>query len=474
MSATQQFRLPDVGEGLTEAEVVGWRVQPGDSVDVNDIVVEIETAKSIVELPVPFAGTVAELLVGVGETVAVGTPLISVSTAGGEVEPELSGAAAGDRTAVLVGYGPRTAGTRRRPRKAAIVPSGTSPAVAQQAVQSAFSTDDQPSLATPAVENAEPAVPNGLEQASLPDRPGGRRVLAKPPVRKLAKDLGVDLRAVRPSGADHIVTRADVEAHARSLGTPPVQHAPPGLPVQPVQPDSPAAAGAETRVAVRGVRKATAQAMVASAFTAPHVTEWVELDATRTVRLVRSLKATREFADVKLSPMLVVAKAVCLAARRTPELNASWDEAAQEIVLRQDVNLGIAVASPRGLLVPNVKAAQQLTLRQLADALSALTATAREGRTQPSDMTGGSFTLTNVGVFGIDSGTPILNPGESGILAMGAIRRKPWVVAGEVRPRCVTTLAVSFDHRVADGEQGSRFLADVAAIVHEPAQALLY
>jgi pyruvate dehydrogenase E2 component (dihydrolipoamide acetyltransferase) len=293
-------------------------------------------------------------------------------------------------------------------------------------------------------------------------------VLAKPPVRKLAKDLGVDLRAVRPSGADQIVTRADVEAHARSLGTPAAS------PVLSAQPVSQPAAGAETRVAVRGVRKATAQAMVASAFTAPHVTEWVELDATRTMRLVRSLRDSREFAGVKLSPMLVVAKAVCLAARRTPELNASWDEAAQEIVLRRDVNLGVAVATPRGLLVPNVKGAQQLTLRELADALAALTATARDGRTQPADMTGGSFTLTNVGVFGIDAGTPILNPGESGILAMGAIRRKPWVVAGEVRPRWVTTLAVSFDHRVADGEQGSRFLADVAAIVRDPAQALLY
>jgi pyruvate dehydrogenase E2 component (dihydrolipoamide acetyltransferase) len=218
----------------------------------------------------------------------------------------------------------------------------------------------------------------------------------------------------------------------------------------------------------------TAQAMVSSAFTAPHVTEWVTLDVTRTMRFVKRLRQQREFRDVKVSPLLVIAKAVCLAVRRTPEVNATWDEAAGEIVLKHYVNLGIAAATPRGLVVPNVKNADQLSLRELADALGELVAIARSGKTQPAEMAGGTFTITNVGVFGVDSGTPILNPGETGILAVGAIRKQPWVVGNRIRPRDVTTLALSFDHRVVDGEQGSRFLADVAELLKDPASALLY
>ncbi|MDQ3484307.1 MAG: 2-oxo acid dehydrogenase subunit E2, partial [Actinomycetota bacterium] len=225
---------------------------------------------------------------------------------------------------------------------------------------------------------------------------------------------------------------------------------------------------------VKGVRKMTAQAMVTSAFTAPHVTEWITLDATRTMRMVQRLRADRQFRDVKMSPLLIVSRAVCLAMRRTPELNASWDEAAQEIVLKSHVHLGIAAATPRGLMVPNIKYADQRSAYELAAAIGELTATAREGKTQPPDMSGGTFTITNVGVFGVDAGTPILNPGESGILCMGAIRKQPWVVGNKIRPRWVTTLALSFDHRVVDGEQGSRFLADVASIVRDPGSALLF
>ena len=285
-------------------------------------------------------------------------------------------------------------------------------------------------------------------------------MLAKPPVRKLAKDLGVDLAKVTPSGDDGVVTRGDVEGYAAGGAA--------------AAPGSQQQVGGETRIAVKGVRKMTAQAMVSSAFTAPHVTEWVTLDVTRTMRLVRRLREQREFSGVKVSPLLVVAKAVCLAVRRTPELNASWDEQAQEIVLKHDVNLGIAAATPRGLVVPNVKGADRMGLRELADALAALTATAREGRTQPEEMSGGTFTITNVGVFGVDAGTPILNPGETGILCIGAIDKRPWVLGNRVKPRWVTTLALSFDHRVVDGEQGSRFLADVAALLRDPASALAF
>ena len=470
MSSPKQFRLPDVGEGLTEAEIITWRVKPGDTVKVNDIVVEIETAKSLVELPSPYAGTVTDLLVGEGETVLVGTPIITVSDGladsptdspvetppeEGAVEPGLiGGPAPGGRTSVLVGYGPKSTEAKRRPRKAAAVPTGVSPATAQRGLQAAFSTAADPPRPELDLEQAEPAMPQ-VGHVSARRSPVGAP-LAKPPIRKLAKDLGVDLGSVRASGAGGIVTRADVEAHAGD-----------GRPAR-------TASSGETRVPVKGVRKMTAQAMVASAFTAPHVTEWVTIDATRTMRLVERLKGDREFADVKVSPLLVVAKAVCLAVRRTPEVNASWDDAAQEIVLKHDVNLGIAAATPRGLVVPNVKGADQMTLPELAWALGELSETAREGRTQPEQMAGGTFTITNVGVFGVDAGTPILNPGETGILALGAITRRPWVVGNKIRPRWVTTLALSFDHRVVDGAQGSRFLADVARLVNDPAQALLH
>lgn len=439
------FTLPDVGEGLTEAEVVTWRVAEGDVVKVNDVLVDIETAKSIVELPSPFAGTVTGLLVGEGETVPVGTPIITIGSAlpaepvEAPAETALPAELVEARQPVLVGYGPRSGATTRRRRKNALSTS------------SRTTVPPQPESAPP-VELVET-----LRQAQ---GAGSVRVLAKPPVRKLAKDLGVDLASVPAVGP--IVTRAEVEAFARGAQR---QTAPSAAP--PVDGD--------VRVPVKGVRKATAEAMVASAFTAPHVTEWVTVDVSRTVELVDRLKADRRFADVKVTPTLLVARAVCLALRRTPELNASWDEAAQEIVLRAGVNLGVAAATDRGLVVPVVTGADRMSLADLGAALGELTRTAREGRTQPAQMSGGTFTLTNVGVFGVDGGTPILNPGQSGILAVGAIARRPWVDEHDaVVPRWVTTLSVSFDHRVADGEQGSRFLADVAAMLHDPALALTF
>jgi pyruvate dehydrogenase E2 component (dihydrolipoamide acetyltransferase) len=300
-------------------------------------------------------------------------------------------------------------------------------------------------------------------------------------VRKLAKDRGIDLRAVTPTGPGGVITRADVEGHrlGGALDGPAQGHpgqattdSDAGPQAGPLQ-GSRSGGGQDIRIPVRGVRKMTAEAMVASAFTAPHVTEWITVDVTRTVKLVDRIRGHRDFRDVKVSPLLLVAKAVCLALAKHATLNASFDEAAQEIVLKGRVNLGIAAATPRGLIVPNIRDADQLSLRELADAFSHLTATARAGRTAPAEMSGGTFTITNVGVFGVDAGTPILNPGQSGILAVGAINRRPWVVGKRIRPRHVTTLALSFDHRVVDGEQGSRFLADVAAILEDPGHALL-
>jgi pyruvate dehydrogenase E2 component (dihydrolipoamide acetyltransferase) len=470
----QSFRLPDVGEGLTEAEIVTWKVKPGDTVKVNDIVVEIETAKSLVELPSPYAGVVDELLVPEGQTVDVGTPIISVRTdasAGtapaaaaeppgaapgatdvtdapdeGGVEPGLiGGPAPGGRTSVLVGYGPRVTEAKRRPRKD----------VATQAMSASDHNVSDPGVTL----LAEPEVPEVAEDESAAP---AAKPLAKPPVRALAKQLGVDLTTVPGTGPQGSVTRDDLQSFAERAEAP----------SRPAATRSPGER--ETRTPIKGVRKMTAQAMVASAFTAPHVTEFVTVDVTRTMRLVDRLKADREFAGVKVSPLLVVAKALLLAVQRNPEINASWDESAQEIVVKHYVNLGIAAATPRGLVVPNIKDADAMSLVELAEALGALTATAREGRTPPQDMAGGTLTITNVGVFGVDTGTPILNPGEAAILAFGAVRQQPWVHRGKVRPRSVTTLALSFDHRLVDGELGSRFLSDVARILEHPAQALVW
>jgi 2-oxoisovalerate dehydrogenase E2 component (dihydrolipoyl transacylase) len=470
----RQFKLPDVGEGLTEAEIVSWKVKAGDSIRVNDVVVEIETAKSLVELPSPYAGVVAELHAQEGDTVEVGTPIITVDVAasgagaasgpaGGSVvtpddeqsglpadlvpaierpaddqavEPGLiGGPAPGGRTSVLVGYGPRSVEARRRPRKTA-----------------------PPVVETPA--EPEPETAPEPESTAEPERmvAGKVAVLAKPPVRKLAKDLGVDLTTVSPSGPGGTITRSDVEAAAG-------RHAPAAV----------AAAGPdETRIPIRGVRKMTAQAMVQSAFTAPHVTEWVTIDVTRSMELAARLGAMRETQQLRISPLLLVAKALLLAVRRHPEINASWDDAAQEIVVKHRVNLGIAAATPRGLVVPNIKAADRMTLPELAEALDHLVETARAGKTPPADMQGGTITITNVGVFGVDSGTPILNPGEAAILALGAIRELPWVVDGQVVPRQVTQLALSFDHRLVDGELGSRFLMDIARLLEAPDLALVW
>ncbi|MGW1341731.1 dihydrolipoamide acetyltransferase family protein [Kribbella sp. NPDC002412] len=493
----QQFRLPDVGEGLVEAEIVSWKVKPGDTVKLNDTVVEIETAKSLVELPVPFAGTVTELLVPEGETVPVGTPIIAVQTESEVLtedlvptipdEPEagkIGGEAPGGRTAVLVGYGPRTTEAKRRPRKGA---AGSAPAAGEAAAPSvgaqpgiapgAVATSAVGAASAPALQPAAAAA-TGAQAPAAPSAPpvaggngvtGSVHVLAKPPVRKLAKDLGIDLATVTASGPGGIITRADVEAYASGA-----QAAEPAAAVAPVEAAPVVSGQGDTRVPIKGVQKVMAQAMVASAFTAPHVTEWITVDVSETMALVERLKGDKAFRDLKVSPLLVVAKAVTLAARRTPIVNAAWDEQAQEIVYKGSMNLGIAAATPRGLIVPNIKSADSLTLPDLCRALNDLVATAREGKTQPADQAGGSFTITNVGVFGVDAGTPIINPGEAAILAFGAVRKQPWVVDDEIVPRWITTLALSFDHRMIDGEKGSTFLADVAGILEDPARALMF
>ena len=465
----QTFLLPDVGEGLTEAEIVSWRVGPGDAVAVNDVLVEIETAKSLVELPSPFSGVVGDLLAAEGDTVEVGAAIITIAGTDAAAPPAVAGrsehgeqheAPAGGEGAVLVGYGSAGAVQSRRRRSAGGGSAG------------AGSAGSGPAGAGPAASGSSTV------KASV-------GVIAKPPIRKLARDLGVDLGDVTPSGSSGEVTRDDVVKRAsqasvfRNIETPewsPVREE--TIPAAPAAASVPRPIDAdrEESIPVRGVRKATASAMTTSAYSAPHVSVWTDVDASRTMELVKRLKASPDFADIKVSPLLIMARAVIWAVRRTPMVNAAWVDDAEgggaQIRVRHYVNLGIAAATPRGLLVPNVKDAQNLSMRDLARALERLTRTARDGKTTPADQSGGTITITNIGVFGMDAGTPIINPGEVGIVALGTIRQKPWVVDGEVRPRWVTTVSGSFDHRVVDGDGVSRFIADIASILEEPALLL--
>lgn len=452
-TSVNEFRLPDVGEGLTEAELVSWHVQVGDEIKVNDIVCDIETAKSVVELPSPYAGSVLALLVPEGETVEVGTPIIRVGDAAASTDAAGAAGAVDAAAAPEAGAGGASATSAEAP-------------VADPAdgVETALQVD--PLVEPTAAPEADPAeveqpltlVGSGPKEAAVSRR---RRVLAKPTARAAAREQGVDLADVTPARADGVITTDDLAGRHTSPAS-----------------DGAAAydvpRGRERREPIKGVRKQMGQAMVRSAFTAPHVTEWVTVDVTAAMELVARLKRMPELRDLRINPLVVVARACLAAMRRTPIINSFWDEEAQEVVFKEYVNLGIAAATPRGLVVPNIKDADRLSLGELATALDRLVAIAREGKTPPPDLSGGTFTITNVGSFGVDSGTPIINPGESAILCFGAIKRRPWVVEDQIVARDVCTLSLSFDHRHVDGEAGSRYLADVARILEDPATALLF
>ncbi|MGO4690439.1 dihydrolipoamide acetyltransferase family protein [Glaciibacter sp. 2TAF33] len=483
--SVSKFTLPDVGEGLTEAEIVQWKVAPGDTVTINQVLVEIETAKSLVELPSPFVGVVGEILIPEGTTVDVGTPIITITT--DAAAPARIGTEATPPDA-------RPAGAHGSADTAADISAVTAvTADVAAATADAKGTISVDGSAIPAAMDGARAMLVGRGSAStMPTRrrrhsgppvahesmspPPARQapnahpfpvpvlaasagqVLAKPPIRKLAKDLGVDLGIVTPTGPIGDVTRDDVLREATQVSV-----------FRNIQtPEWPEVR--EERIPVKGVRKVIAQAMVSSAFTAPHVSLFVDVDATRTMEFVKRLKTSTDFAGVKVSPLLIMAKAMIWAVRRNPTVNSTFTD--EEIIVRHYVNLGIAAATPRGLIVPNIKEAQDMSLLELARALETLTITARDGKTSPAEMSNGTITITNIGVFGMDTGTPILNSGEAGIVALGTIKQKPWVVDGEVRARLVTTIGASFDHRVVDGDVASRFLADVASIIEEPALLL--
>jgi 2-oxoisovalerate dehydrogenase E2 component (dihydrolipoyl transacylase) len=521
MPELKQFKLPDVGEGLTEAEIVKWHVRPGDPITVNQIIVEIETAKAVVELPSPYQGVVSALLVPEGATTDVGTPIISVqvgdaaggsgpSGAGpsesgpsgsgpsgsgpsgsgvspggrdpggrvpggtappqvstvpdvissppveGAVEPGIHGSPApkAERQAVLVGYGVKLGAATRRPRKA--VPTQAAHAVPQPVAPAA-----------PPVLPARPIMPaNGM--------PGRIPVLAKPPVRKLAKDLGVDLTLLTGTCPAGSITRDDVHAAASSPALGGLQAASAAPVAVAVAVAHPQQGPREERIAIRGVRKHTAAAVASSAFTAPHVSEFLQIDMTETMMATTRLRSLPDFDGLRVSPLLLVAKALLIAAARHPMINSSWDEAAQEIVVKRYVNLGIAASTARGLVVPNIKDAQALSLPELARAINDLADAARAGKTTVADMQGGTITITNVGIFGVDAGTPILTPGEAGILAFGQVRDAPWVHEGQLAIRQVCTLSLSFDHRIIDGDLGSAVLRDVGAMLTDPLRMLAW
>ena len=509
MSELKQFKLPDVGEGLTEADIVKWLVHPGDAISINQIIVEIETAKALVELPSPYDGVVQELLVPEGETADVGTPIITVNVqaeagvdgapqaapadtapadtapadtapAGAEspassspsqsappteissppeegaVEPGVYGSPAPkeERQAVLVGYGVKLGATKRRARKSGRAAQGVP--------------------ASGVAEPARPSAPNGAAEMQ------GQRisVLAKPPVRKLAKDLGVDLSTLSGSGPSGSITRDDIQAAADA--TPAADQTAAAAPgtegtgLTRVAAMRLAALPREERIAIRGVRKHTAAAMTSSAFTAPHVSEFLQIDMTETMAATARLKSLPEFEGIRVSPLLLVAKALLIAADRHPMINSSWDEAAQEIVIKHYVNLGIAAATDRGLMVPSVKDAHALSLPGLAQAINELAETARSGRSTPADLRGGTITITNVGVFGVDTGTPIITPGEAAILAFGQVKDAPWVIDGQLAVRKVCTLSLSFDHRIVDGDTGSAVLREVGAMLTDPLRMLAW
>jgi 2-oxoisovalerate dehydrogenase E2 component (dihydrolipoyl transacylase) len=501
MTQRREFRLPDVGEGLTEADIVAWRVKPGDTVQINQIIVDIETAKAVVELPCPFEGTVAGLLAAEGDTVDVGTPIIAVDVTGeaateapdrgGSADPGGRPPGPPDRRSAPSGGEPPRSGTAPASPavdRAAIAAEGPRPAADDLLPPLPAEAADQPAPAPPQEERQAVLVGYGVKASATTRRQrktpaadersaeevsagaapavngGGRpaTVLAKPPVRKLARDLGVDLAGLAGTGPAGSITRDDVQRAAG--GQPGAAAAAPAL----------ALAGREERIPVRGVRKHTAAAVAASAFTAPHVTEFLQVEVGATMDAVTRLRELPEFAGVRVSPLLMVARALLIAVKRHPMINSTWDEGAQEIVVKHYVNLGIAAATERGLIVPNIKDAGTLSLPDLARALAGLAEVARAGKSAPADLTGGTITITNVGVFGVDAGTPILTPPEAAILAFGQVKDAPWVVDGQLAVRQVTTLSLSFDHRIVDGALGSAVLRDVGAMLHDPARMLAW
>ncbi len=452
------FLLPDVGEGLVEAEIVTWKVNVGDVVTLNQPLVDIETAKATVELPSPYAGTIVTLHGRPGDIIEVHKALITfdVGASGGAAQataeqqpPTNEGSVGEGREAVLIGYGVANedAVVTRKHRRHGATP-------------------------------ATPRVPAPLA-APLVTTVTGLAPRSTPPVRLYAKQHGVDVETLRGTGRDGLITRNDVE---QALSGVPSEPARVSVPITGPTTSSRfvgrelaswATGPKEERIAVKGVLRSMAEAMVQSAFTQPRAAVWVRVDATRTMELLASIKQRPNLAGVRLSPLTIVALALCDAARHYPGINSSFDATANEVIVRRTVNLGIAAATPRGLIVPNLKGADQLDLVGMAEALTVLVEKARQGTTTPGEMIGTTLSITNVGPFGVDAAIPILPPGTGAILAVGQIAKAPWVVDDEVVVRQVVELAMAFDHRMVDGAMASAVLAHIGRFLHDPAAAII-
>jgi 2-oxoisovalerate dehydrogenase E2 component (dihydrolipoyl transacylase) len=422
------FLLPDLGEGLAEAEIIAWHVAVGDQVTIDQPVVEVETAKAAVEVPVPFAGTVARLHATPGSMVAVGQPLISVDPAVPPPAEESSGN-------VLIGYGtPAATGARRR-----------------RANRAGPHRSPGPARVSP-----EPARVS----------PGPARVIS-PLVRKLARDAGLDLAAVRGTGPSGIIRRCDIEqaAQAGAAGTPIKTD------TAPATADSIAASATETgetRIPLRGVRRAVADKLTRSRREIPEATVWVDVDATEFLA-ARAVLNTRA-PDRPVSLVALLGRFTVLALRRYPELNAHID--GDEIVIPGHVHLGFAAQTDRGLVVPVVRDAHRLSTRDLAAALTSRTAAARAGELRPAELTGGTITINNYGVFGVDGSAAIINHPEVAIVGLGRIIDRPWAVDGQLAVRKISELTLSFDHRVCDGGTAGGFLRTLADYIEQPVSAL--
>ncbi|MBO0854572.1 MAG: 2-oxo acid dehydrogenase subunit E2 [Nocardia sp.] len=464
-----EFRLPDLGEGLTEAELISWSIAVGDAVELNQPIAEVETAKAQVELPCPFAGEVVELLARPGDTVAVGAPLIRVRVESAPASAADAPHPADGRNSVLVGYGPGSETTSRRRRPPST--NGTADNSANGTANSANGTA-----------NGSGGSANGT---APPDPTGGEfggRSPATPAARQLARQLGLNIAFIAGSGPGGAVTVEDVRQSV-PVSQPPrraraedadadVPRSATTPPVPTMRPDHgltyPAPSARETRTPVGGVRKRIAAAMSASARTIPQASAFVTTDFTASIELLDHLRDTESFAGMSLTPLALVAKAALVALAEFPDINSVWDEENKQIITKHYVNLGIAVATERGLLVPNIKEAQSLSLRDLCREIGWLADVARSGSATPTELRGGTFTITNVGVFGVDSGIPLVNPGEGAIVCLGSIRKRPWVFRDETAVRWITQLGISFDHRMIDGELGARYLSTVSALLEDP------
>lgn len=446
-----EYNMPDPGEGLTEADIVEWHVKVGDQVKVNDNLLDIETAKSLVELPSPFAGKVTKIYAEAGATVAVGAPIVFIDDGTGPA-PEHDGGASAQGAEPGAQSSPAQASSAQSSSNQSGPAQSSAPAPAAQG----------PAKAAPAA--ARPDADEASAQRDLDGGMTGERLLsldelpASKPTQQTVRQMLVGYGPAdesTPSSTErrrraHQVSRRG--ANERALR--------------------------DEEIPVDTVRRLTARNVVHSRTSKVHTTAWVSTDVSGTMELVANLRKRREFKDLHVTALLVWCKAVCLAMRNNPMLNASWEDGSERIILHHDVNIGIAADTPRGLMVPVIKQAQNRDLLSMADELTRLVNLAKAGTLQPSDYRDGTFTITNVGGLGLDAGTPIINGSESAILAMGAITRQPWVVGQgddeKIVPRWVTTLSISFDHRLIDGAIASRFLRDLAALVRDPAMAMAY